>query len=46
LETAHVSTVSGSAFGEPNCIRISYAASRQDIQKGFTRIKEALLQLQ
>lgn len=45
LETAHVSTVTGGAFGEPNCIRISYAASRQDIQKGFTRIKDALLQL-
>ncbi len=46
LETAHVSTVTGSAFGEPNCIRISYAASREDIQKGFTRIKNALLALQ
>lgn len=46
LETAHVSTVTGGAFGEPNCIRISYAASRQDIQKGFTRIKDALLRLQ
>ncbi|MCA0381418.1 MAG: pyridoxal phosphate-dependent aminotransferase [Bacteroidetes bacterium] len=46
LETAHVSTVTGGAFGEPNCIRISYAASREDIQKGFTRIKNALLSLQ
>jgi aspartate aminotransferase len=46
LEKAHVSTVTGGAFGEPNCIRISYAASREDIQKGFSRIREALLRLQ
>jgi aspartate aminotransferase len=46
LETAHVSTVTGGAFGEPNCIRISYAASRADLQKGFARIKDALAALQ
>jgi aspartate aminotransferase len=46
LETAHVSTVTGGAFGEPNCIRISYAASRADLQKGFGRIKNALAALQ
>lgn len=46
LETAHVSTVTGGAFGEPNCIRISYAASRTDLQKGFARIKDALAALQ
>lgn len=46
LETAHVSTVTGSAFGEPKCIRISYAASRADLQKGFDRIKKALADLQ
>lgn len=46
LESAHVSTVTGSAFGEPNCIRISYAASREDLKKGFTRIKNALAKLQ
>lgn len=45
LEKAHVSTVTGGAFGEPNCIRISYAASREDIKKGFTRIKDALASL-
>ncbi|HSC52484.1 MAG TPA: pyridoxal phosphate-dependent aminotransferase [Phnomibacter sp.] len=45
LEKAHVSTVTGGAFGEPTCIRISYAASREDIIKGFTRIKDALLAL-
>jgi len=42
LEEAWVSTVSGNAFGEPNCIRISYAASRADLEKGFRRIKKAL----
>jgi len=42
LENAYVSTVTGSAFGEPNCIRISYAASIADLEKGFSRIKEAL----
>jgi len=42
LEEAWVSTVSGNAFGEPNCIRISYAASRADLEKGFGRIKKAL----
>jgi aspartate aminotransferase len=46
LEKAHVSTVTGGAFGEPNCIRISYAASRADLQKGFGRIKDALAALQ
>ncbi|MCU0387259.1 MAG: pyridoxal phosphate-dependent aminotransferase [Chitinophagaceae bacterium] len=46
LENAFVSTVTGGAFGEPNCIRISYAASREDLKKGFTRIKEALAALQ
>ncbi len=45
LEEAWVSTVSGNAFGEPNCIRISYAASRQDLEKGFERIRKALADL-
>ena len=45
LEEAWVSTVSGNAFGEPNCIRISYAASRQDLEKGFERIRKALANL-
>jgi aspartate aminotransferase len=46
LEKAYVSTVTGGAFGEPNCIRISYAASSEDLIKGFGRIKEALAALQ
>jgi aspartate aminotransferase len=46
LETAYVSTVTGGAFGEPTCIRVSFAASREDLKKGFTRIKDALAALQ
>ncbi len=42
LNTAHVSTVTGRAFGEPNCIRISFANSLENIEKGFAKIKEAL----
>lgn len=42
LNKAHVSTVTGSAFGEPNCIRISFANSMENIEKGFAKIKEAL----
>jgi len=45
LNKAHVSTVTGSAFGEPNCIRISFANSMENIEKGFQKIKEALLKL-
>ncbi|MDA3616025.1 pyridoxal phosphate-dependent aminotransferase [Polluticaenibacter yanchengensis] len=45
LEQAHVSSVSGGAFGEPSCLRLSYAASREDLQKGFARIKEAFAAL-
>lgn len=45
LNKAHVSTVTGSAFGEPNCIRISFANSMQNIEKGFAKIKDALATL-
>jgi aspartate aminotransferase len=45
LNKAHVSTVTGSAFGEPNCIRISFANSMQNIEKGFAKIKDALARL-
>ena len=45
LNKAHVSTVTGSAFGEPNCIRISFANSVENIEKGFAKIKEALAKL-
>jgi aspartate aminotransferase len=42
LEEANVATVTGEAFGDPNCIRISYAASDKDIVTAMQRIKEAL----
>ncbi|MFT3747775.1 MAG: pyridoxal phosphate-dependent aminotransferase [Agriterribacter sp.] len=45
LNTAHVSTVTGSAFGEPTCIRISFANSMTNIEKALARIKDALAKL-
>jgi aspartate aminotransferase len=42
LHTANVSTVTGTAFGAPGCIRIGFANSMENIEKGFARIKEAL----
>jgi len=42
LEEANVATVTGEAFGDANCIRISYAASEEDIVTAIQRIKEAL----
>ncbi len=43
LEKAHVATVTGEAFGDPNCIRISYAASEENIVDALQRIKVALV---
>ncbi len=45
LNTAHVSSVMGDAFGEPNCIRFSFANSMGNIEKAWARIKEALAKL-
>jgi len=45
LNTAHVSSVMGDAFGEPNCVRFSFANSMQNIEKAWARIKEALAKL-
>ena len=42
LEKALVATVTGEAFGNPNCIRISYAASTEKIKKAVERIKSAV----
>lgn len=42
LEEAHVATVTGDAFGNGNCIRISYAASEENIRKAIARIAKAL----
>ena len=45
LNTAHVSSVMGDAFGEPDCVRFSFANSMQNIEKGWARIKDALARL-
>lgn len=45
LNTAHVSTVTGDAFGEPDCIRISFANNLENIEEGFKRIKKGLAML-
>ena len=42
LEEALVATVTGEAFGNKNCIRISYAASQEQITEAMTRIAIAL----
>ncbi|MBT4324905.1 MAG: pyridoxal phosphate-dependent aminotransferase [Cryomorphaceae bacterium] len=42
LEKAHVATVPGDAFGYPNCIRISYSTSREQIEEAIRRIKDLL----
>jgi len=42
LEEALVATVTGDAFGNPNCIRISYAASQDQIIEAIKRIKEVV----
>ena len=42
LEDALVATVTGDAFGNPNCIRISYAASQKQIIEAVERIKKSL----
>ncbi|GGZ77403.1 pyridoxal phosphate-dependent aminotransferase [Algibacter mikhailovii] len=42
LEEALVATVTGEAFGNPDCIRISYAASNEQIIEAIKRIKEAV----
>ena len=42
LEAALVATVTGDAFGNPNCIRISYAASQDQIIEAINRIKKAV----
>jgi len=42
LEHANVATVTGEAFGNPNCIRISYAASEAELKEAIARIKNVL----
>jgi aspartate aminotransferase len=45
LNVAHVSTVTGAAFGAPNCIRLSFANSIENIEKGFSKLRIALSEL-
>jgi len=45
LENAHVATVGGDAFGAPDCFRMSYATSDENIRKAMDRIKNALAKL-
>lgn len=45
LNNAHVSSVMGDAFGEPKCVRFSFANSMEKIEEGWKRIKAALSKL-
>jgi aspartate aminotransferase len=45
LNSAHVSSVMGEAFGEPKCVRFSFANSMVNIEKAWARIKDALAKL-
>ena len=45
LEDAHVATVAGDAFGSPECFRMSYATSDENIVEAMRRIKESLAKL-
>jgi aspartate aminotransferase len=42
LAEANVATVTGDAFGNPNCIRFSYATSEELLAEAMKRIKEAV----
>jgi aspartate aminotransferase len=46
LEEAHVATVGGDAFGDPECFRMSYATSDDNIREALRRIRQALEQLE
>jgi aspartate aminotransferase len=45
LEVANVSLVPGGAFGDDNCVRLSYAASEKELIEAMRRMKEALSKL-
>ena len=45
LEQGHVATVGGDAFGDPQCFRMSYATSDENIVEAMRRIKETLAEL-
>ena len=45
LEKGHVALVPGGAFGDDNCVRLSYAASEKDLKEALKRMKDALATL-
>ena len=45
LTEAHVATVGGDSFGDPDCFRMSYATSDENIRKALQRIAQALAKL-
>lgn len=45
LEEGHVACVGGTAFGAPDCIRMSYATSDENLKEAFARIKDTLAKL-
>ncbi len=45
LEAGHVATVGGAAFGDPDCIRLSYATSDENIREAMRRVADALARL-
>jgi aspartate aminotransferase len=45
LEKGHVATVGGDAFGDPECFRMSYATSDENIIEAMKRIKEVVAKL-
>jgi aspartate aminotransferase len=45
LNNAHVTSVMGDAFGEPKCIRFSFANNMKNIENGFKRIKDCLARI-
>lgn len=46
LDQGHIAVVPGDAFGDPRCIRISYATSMEQLEEAMSRLKLALAQLQ
>ena len=45
LAEAHVASVSGAAFGAPECVRFSYAAAESELVEAMKRVKTALEKL-
>jgi aspartate aminotransferase len=45
LESGHIATVPGAAFGAPDCIRISFANSDENLEEAMKRLKDALARL-